>query len=65
MCAGQQAPDLGRNTPPGADPLVTIGAHTCRHFALAKLTLSEAHDEIAQSLVRIERELGLPCRHLG
>jgi peptidoglycan/xylan/chitin deacetylase (PgdA/CDA1 family) len=31
-----------------ADPLVTIGAHTRRHFALAKLTLSEARDEIAK-----------------
>ena len=48
-----------------ADPLVTIGAHTRRHFALAKLTLPEARDEIAQSLVRIERELGAPCRHLS
>jgi peptidoglycan/xylan/chitin deacetylase (PgdA/CDA1 family) len=48
-----------------ADPLVTIGAHTRRHLALAKLTLPEARDEIAQSLARIERELGVPCRHLS
>lgn len=48
-----------------ADPLVTIGAHTRRHVALAKLTLSEARDGIAQSLERIERELRVPCRHLS
>jgi len=48
-----------------ADPLVTIGAHTRRHFALAKLTLPEARDEIVHSLQRIERELGKPCRHLS
>jgi peptidoglycan/xylan/chitin deacetylase (PgdA/CDA1 family) len=48
-----------------ADPLVTIGAHTRRHFALAKLTTPEARDEIAHSVARIERELGLPCRHLS
>ncbi|MFZ0850555.1 MAG: polysaccharide deacetylase family protein [Hyphomicrobiaceae bacterium] len=48
-----------------ADPIVTIGAHTRRHFALAKLTLAEARAEIAQSMWRIERELGRPCRHLS
>jgi peptidoglycan/xylan/chitin deacetylase (PgdA/CDA1 family) len=48
-----------------ADPLVTIGAHTRRHFALAKLAPGEARDEIAQSVARIEREVGLPCRHLS
>jgi len=36
-----------------------------KNFALAKLTLLEARDEIAQSLERIERELGVPCRHLS
>ena len=30
-----------------ADPIVTIGAHTRRHYALAKLTLAEARTEIA------------------
>jgi len=48
-----------------AGPLVTIGAHTRRHFAPGKLTLSQARDEMAQSLARIERELGMPCRRLG
>lgn len=48
-----------------ADPLVTIGAHTRRHFALSKLTEAEAVDEITASVRRIERELGRPCRHFS
>jgi hypothetical protein len=41
-----------------ADPLVTIGAHTRRHFALAKLTLPQAREEIARSLdVQSRREV--------
>ena len=48
-----------------ADPLVTIGAHTRRHYALAKLTLSEARAEIEESVRRIEREIGKPCRHFS
>lgn len=48
-----------------ADPLVTIGAHTRRHYALAKLTQAEAQAEIEESVRRIERELGKPCRHFS
>ena len=48
-----------------ADPLVTIGAHTRRHYALAKLTLAEARAEIEESVRRIEREIGKPCRHFS
>ncbi len=48
-----------------ADPLVTIGAHTRGHFALAKLTLAEAHAEIAESVRRIERETAKPCEHFS
>ena len=48
-----------------ADPLVTIGAHTRRHYALAKLTLAEAHAEIEKSVRRIEQETGRPCRHFS
>ena len=44
-----------------ADPLVTIGAHTRRHYALAKLTLAEAHAEIEESVRRIEQETGKPA----
>jgi peptidoglycan/xylan/chitin deacetylase (PgdA/CDA1 family) len=48
-----------------ADPLVTIGAHTRRHYALAKLSFAEAHAEIEESVRRIERETGKPCRHFS
>jgi peptidoglycan/xylan/chitin deacetylase (PgdA/CDA1 family) len=48
-----------------ADPLVTIGAHTRRHYALAKLTLAEARAEIEESVWRVERETGKPCRHFS
>jgi peptidoglycan/xylan/chitin deacetylase (PgdA/CDA1 family) len=47
------------------DPLVTIGAHTRGHFALAKLPAREARAEMAESIARIERELGRPCRHFS
>jgi peptidoglycan/xylan/chitin deacetylase (PgdA/CDA1 family) len=48
-----------------ADPLLTFGAHTRRHFALAKLTLTEARTEIAESVRRLERETGKECRHFS
>jgi peptidoglycan/xylan/chitin deacetylase (PgdA/CDA1 family) len=48
-----------------ADPLVTIGAHTCAHYALAKLPQSKARFEMVQSVLRIETELGRPCRHFS
>ncbi len=48
-----------------SDPLVTIGAHTRRHFALAKLSASEARLEIEDSVRRLEAELGRPCRHFS
>lgn len=47
------------------DPLVTFGAHTKGHLALAKLPTDEAREEIRQSMARIERELGRPCRHFA
>lgn len=47
------------------DPLVTIGAHTRGHFALAKLDEGEARAEMAESIARIEKELGRPCRHFS
>lgn len=48
-----------------ADPLVTIGGHTRRHYSLAKLSESEVRSEMAESVARIERELGRPCRHFA
>jgi peptidoglycan/xylan/chitin deacetylase (PgdA/CDA1 family) len=47
------------------DPLVTIGAHTRGHYALAKLSLSQARAEMADSIKRIEYELGRPCEHFS
>lgn len=47
------------------DPLVTIAAHTCNHFALAKLPLADASREMADSVTRVSEELGKPCRHFS
>jgi peptidoglycan/xylan/chitin deacetylase (PgdA/CDA1 family) len=47
------------------DPLVTIGAHTRRHYAIAPLPLAEARMEIAESTRRIEAELDRPIRHFS
>lgn len=47
------------------DPLVTIGAHTKSHLALGKLSEAHARAEMADSVARIERELGRPCRHFS
>lgn len=47
------------------DPLVTIGAHTRSHFALAKLSEGEARAEMAESIARVEKELKRPCRHFS
>lgn len=47
------------------DPLVTIGAHTRSHYALAKLPEPRMRDEIMQSKRRIEAELATPCDHFS
>jgi len=47
------------------DPLVTIAAHTSNHFALAKLRPEDARREIADSVARVEQELGKPVRHFS
>jgi peptidoglycan/xylan/chitin deacetylase (PgdA/CDA1 family) len=47
------------------DPLVTIGAHTLGHYALARMPLEAARREIEASVRRIEAELGQPCRHFS
>lgn len=47
------------------DPLVTIGAHTRRHFALSQLSLAEARVEMGESIARVEQETGRPCRHFS
>ncbi len=47
------------------DPLVTIGAHTRGHYALASLGEDRARVEITQSIARLEQQLGRPCRHFS
>lgn len=47
------------------DPLVTIGSHTCGHYALAKLSEADVRREILDCKTRIEAELGRPCRHFA
>ncbi|MEZ5856224.1 MAG: polysaccharide deacetylase family protein [Hyphomicrobiaceae bacterium] len=47
------------------DPLVTFGAHTRRHLALAKLPHGAAALEIAESVSRLESELGRPITHFS
>jgi peptidoglycan/xylan/chitin deacetylase (PgdA/CDA1 family) len=41
-----------------SDPLVTIGAHTKSHFAISKLSVARALEEMKGSADCIERELG-------
>lgn len=48
-----------------ADPLVTIGAHTTHHLALAKLPRDRALKEMADSIARVAAETGKPCRHFS
>ncbi|MEC9342637.1 MAG: polysaccharide deacetylase family protein [Pseudomonadota bacterium] len=47
------------------DPLCTIGAHTVRHFALARLSAERAMAEIEESASILEMELGRRPRHLA
>ena len=47
------------------DPIVTIGAHTVSHFALAKLSPAEAQHEMEVGARRIEQELGVRPRHFS
>lgn len=48
-----------------ADPLVTVGAHTKNHYAIAKLTEREAMDEMTGSADRIAQELGQRPAHFA
>lgn len=49
----------------GNDPLVTIGAHTKGHYAIAKLSPERAVAEMEGSAEAIERELGLRPTHFS
>jgi peptidoglycan/xylan/chitin deacetylase (PgdA/CDA1 family) len=46
-------------------PLVTIGAHTVHHPALACLNPNEMHEEIFLSKIRLEEELRIPVNHFA
>ena len=46
-------------------PLVTLGAHSLGHWALAKLPEAEARRQIVDSVRRMEAEIGRPCRHFS
>ena len=48
-----------------ADPLVTIGAHTKDHYAVAKLDEAIAMEEMVGSAERIEQELGTRPAHFA
>jgi len=48
-----------------ADPLVTVGAHTKGHFAIAKLSEERAIDEMVGSADRLQRELGRRPAHFS
>lgn len=48
-----------------ADPLVTIGAHTEDHFAIAKLSERTALEQMVGSADRIEHELGVRPSHFA
>lgn len=48
-----------------ADPIVTIGAHTRQHYALAQLSLAEAKAEMAESIDRVSFETDRQCRHFS
>ena len=48
-----------------ADPLVTIGAHTVGHYALARLDRDRAGREMSESRDRIEAMTGMRPRHFA
>jgi peptidoglycan/xylan/chitin deacetylase (PgdA/CDA1 family) len=48
-----------------ADPLVTIGGHTRRHYAIGRLGPGAARAEIVEGVNRLEKELSRPVRHFS
>ena len=48
-----------------ADPMVTIGAHTAGHYAIAKLDEERARREIVDGAKEIERQLGVYPQHFS
>ena len=48
-----------------ADPLVTIGAHTHDHYALARLEASGARADVLKGMERLEHEIGRRPKHFA
>jgi len=48
-----------------ADPLVTIGAHTHNHVAMARLDADAARAEVLKGMERLEAELGRRPKHFA
>ena len=48
-----------------ADPLCTMGVHTCSHPHLSQLTEREQRQEIADCKADLERLIGKPIRHFA
>lgn len=48
-----------------SDPLVTIGAHTHNHFALARLDEKDVVEDVMHGVQRIEAELGRRPKHFA
>lgn len=57
--------DWGELTNLAANPLCTIGAHTVRHYELAKLPKEEAILEMVDSASILEKKLGARPTHLS
>lgn len=47
------------------DPLVTIGAHSRSHVALAVTSAARAHGEVLESKLKIEQIIGKPVEHFA
>jgi len=47
------------------DPLVTIGAHTHNHHALARLSDADAREDVDRGIERLEQELGRRPKHFA
>lgn len=48
-----------------ADPLISIGGHTCYHMALANLPIEDCIREISTSIRELEEALSIECRHFA
>lgn len=48
-----------------SDPLVTIGAHTHDHFAMARLEAGAARADVQKGVQRLEEELGRRPKHFA